>query len=131
VPSFGVDRAARHLSPSLDPHDGHTYMRRLFPILVVVALALGYSKFFQKSAVSKDLATESATDRLPSPEVVGATDTSSRATPQRSFQCDGRSNCSQMTSCEEATYFLQHCPGVKMDGDGDGVPCERQWCGTH
>ncbi len=47
------------------------------------------------------------------------------------FHCDGRVYCSQMTSCEEATYFLQHCPGVKMDGEGDGVPCERQWCGSH
>ncbi|BBA34734.1 hypothetical protein sS8_2789 [Methylocaldum marinum] len=27
-----------------------------------------------------------------------------------------------MTSCEEATYFLQNCPGVKMDGNNDGVP---------
>lgn len=45
------------------------------------------------------------------------------------FQCDGRTDCSQMTSCEEAHYFLATCPGVKMDGDGDGVPCERQWCG--
>ncbi len=45
------------------------------------------------------------------------------------FHCDGRVYCSQMTSCEEATYFLQHCPGVKMDGEGDGVPCEKQWCG--
>jgi Excalibur calcium-binding domain len=44
------------------------------------------------------------------------------------FTCDGRAYCSQMTSCEEATYFLQHCPGVKMDGDHDGIPCERQWC---
>ncbi len=44
-------------------------------------------------------------------------------------QCDGRVYCSQMTSCEEATWFLQHCPGTKMDGEGDGVPCERQWCG--
>src|SRR5262245_40687189 len=51
------------------------------------------------------------------------------------FHCDGRVYCSQMTSCEEATFFLQNCPGVKMDGDnggrGDGVPCERQWCGSH
>jgi hypothetical protein len=47
------------------------------------------------------------------------------------FHCDGRTYCSQMTSCEEATYFLQHCPGVKMDGEGDGVPCEKQWCGPH
>ena len=46
-----------------------------------------------------------------------------------SMQCDGRQYCSQMRSCAEATWFLQHCPTVKMDGDGDGVPCERQWCG--
>ena len=47
------------------------------------------------------------------------------------FRCDGRTHCSQMTSCAEAEYFLQHCPGVKMDGEGDGVPCEKQWCGSH
>lgn len=40
----------------------------------------------------------------------------------------GRSFCSQMTSCAEAKYFLGHCPNVKMDGDHDGIPCERQWC---
>jgi cold shock CspA family protein len=44
------------------------------------------------------------------------------------FRCDGRTHCSQMTSCEEATFFLRNCPNTKMDGDGDGVPCERQWC---
>src|SRR5215831_3268005 len=44
------------------------------------------------------------------------------------FRCDGRTYCSQMTSCAEAKYFLEHCPNVKMDGDHDGVPCERQWC---
>lgn len=44
------------------------------------------------------------------------------------FRCDGRLHCSQMTSCSEAKLFLKHCPGVKMDGDGDGVPCEQQWC---
>jgi len=45
-----------------------------------------------------------------------------------SFKCDGRQHCSQMSSCAEATYFIQHCPNTKMDGDHDGVPCERQWC---
>ena len=45
------------------------------------------------------------------------------------YHCDGRVYCSQMTSCEEATWFLRNCPGVKMDGEGDGVPCEKQWCG--
>ncbi|MCK6421925.1 MAG: excalibur calcium-binding domain-containing protein [Aquabacterium sp.] len=33
-----------------------------------------------------------------------------------------------MRSCDEAKFFLAHCPGVKMDGDRDGVPCESQWC---
>jgi len=44
------------------------------------------------------------------------------------FSCDGRQHCSQMTSCAEATYFIQHCPNTKMDGNHDGVPCEQQWC---
>jgi micrococcal nuclease len=43
-------------------------------------------------------------------------------------RCDGRKRCSQMRSCEEANWFLKNCPGMEMDGDGDGVPCERQWC---
>jgi hypothetical protein len=43
-------------------------------------------------------------------------------------RCDGRTRCSQMTSCAEATWFLKNCPGVEMDGDRDGIPCERQWC---
>ena len=44
------------------------------------------------------------------------------------WRCDGRTRCSQMTSCAEATWFLQNCPGAEMDGNRDGVPCERQWC---
>jgi hypothetical protein len=44
------------------------------------------------------------------------------------FKCDGRTMCPQMTSCAEATYFIQHCPNTKMDGNSDGIPCERQWC---
>lgn len=44
------------------------------------------------------------------------------------WRCDGRTHCSQMTSCEEATWFLKNCPGAKMDGNNDGVPCEKQWC---
>ncbi|KQW45388.1 MULTISPECIES: cold shock domain-containing protein [unclassified Roseateles] len=44
------------------------------------------------------------------------------------FRCDGRAHCSQMTSCAEATWFINHCPGTQMDSDHDGVPCEQQWC---
>jgi hypothetical protein len=34
-----------------------------------------------------------------------------------------------MRSCTEATFFLRNCPNTKMDGDNDGIPCKRQWCG--
>ena len=46
------------------------------------------------------------------------------------YHCDGRQHCSQMTSCAEATFFLKNCPGVKMDGDHDGIACEEQWCSS-
>lgn len=51
--------------------------------------------------------------------------------PTTSFRCDGRQHCSQMSSYDEAVFFLRNCPNTKMDGDGDGIPCERQfgrWC---
>jgi hypothetical protein len=48
--------------------------------------------------------------------------------PEPEFRCDGREHCSQMKSCAEAEYFLDNCPGVKMDGDHDGRPCERGPC---
>ena len=57
--------------------------------------------------------------------------TQAPAMPQEftaAFRCDGRTHCRQMTSCDEAKFFLENCPGTKMDGDRDGIPCEQQWC---
>ena len=45
------------------------------------------------------------------------------------FQCSGKMRCTEMTSCEEAMYYLKNCPGTITDGDSDGLPCEDQWCG--
>jgi len=45
------------------------------------------------------------------------------------FQCSSKRLCSQMTSCDEATFYLKYCPGVEIDGDHDGIPCEQQLCG--
>lgn len=47
------------------------------------------------------------------------------------YQCDGRTRCQQMSSCEEAMFFIRHCPDTKMDGDKDGIPCEDQWCSKY
>ena len=48
-------------------------------------------------------------------------------TQETPYQCDGREYCSEMDSFEEAKYFLENCPNVKMDGDNDGIPCEKQF----
>ncbi|GLP95137.1 excalibur calcium-binding domain-containing protein [Paraferrimonas sedimenticola] len=47
--------------------------------------------------------------------------------PKSLYECDGREYCSQMNSYEEAVFFNTYCPEAKMDGDGDGIPCERQF----
>jgi len=82
---------------------------------VAILLAAGYKYIGPKFGASETLASGSI--QVP---------TSSAASSP--FHCDGRKYCSEMTSCKEAKYFLKNCPGTEMDGDGDGVPCESQWC---
>jgi len=61
------------------------------------------------------------------PKVKSLPKTKHKTKQNRKYKCDGRKYCSQMRSYEEAKFFLRHCPGVKMDGDDDGIPCERQF----
>ena len=99
-------------------------MKRLFLLLFLVALgwyAYGkYPSYFKPQRVLES-EVQSSEPRVPA---------ASRAEGPSSatFKCDGRTYCSQMTSCAEATYFLKNCPGTKMDGNNDGIPCEKQWC---
>lgn len=59
-----------------------------------------------------------------------ANNAASQARPATAaYECNGRQHCSQMRSCAEARWVLQHCPNTKMDGDGDKIPCEDQLCG--
>jgi hypothetical protein len=99
-------------------------MRRLLIALVIGVLAWQAWGAYQARTAdgeSLDDSEESVTAQLLDQEA---------ASDDRSpYQCDGRTHCSEMTSCEEAEFFLANCPGVKMDGGGDGVPCERRWCG--
>lgn len=93
---------------------------KLIPLLVLAGLFSLYSRF--SAETPSPLPTTS-----PASAGVSAFE---GAQPAPTFikQCDGRQYCSQMTSCEEATWFLRNCPNMKMDGEGDGVPCEQQWC---
>jgi hypothetical protein len=106
-------------------------VKKLVPVAIVAGLAwFAYGKYQverldrEASAAefeANETLVEDAQDLQPErPEM-----------PERSesrFTCDGRTRCTQMTSCDEARYFIEHCPNTKMDGDDDGVPCEDQWC---
>ncbi|QSA95786.1 excalibur calcium-binding domain-containing protein [Methylococcus sp. EFPC2] len=70
--------------------------------------------------------TQSKNSAVPAPSAVGS---GKENIALSRYTCDGRTYCSQMTSCEEAVFFLKNCPDVNMDGNNDGVPCEKQWCG--
>ncbi|TPQ35538.1 DNA-binding protein [Cupriavidus pinatubonensis] len=88
---------------------------RLVGLVTVAALcAFGYKYFAPKSGASETLSLEA--NMAP----ISAASTA--------FSCDGRTHCSQMTSCSEAKFFLNSCPDTQMDGDSDGIPCESQWC---
>lgn len=96
-------------------------MKKLFLILAFAAMALtGYHKYQARAAVDA-----SPVVAAPATAPLDASPATAASSP---FKCDGRTHCSQMTSCAEATYFIQHCPNTAMDGNNDGVPCERQWC---
>jgi hypothetical protein len=98
-------------------------MKRIFwVLLIVLAVFVGSTSPVIKRWTGDYLAPLSAT-----PQAAPVLQLSAKPTAI-TFKCDGRKYCSQMTSCAEAKSFLQNCPGTEMDGDGDGVPCESQWC---
>ncbi|MFB2830424.1 excalibur calcium-binding domain-containing protein [Aeromonas jandaei] len=93
------------------------------PLLLVALCLFSYSRFSAESVIPAPATPVSSDESR-----IGTTDDTTASLPTRSYHCDGRQYCSQMTSCEEATWFLQNCPNTKMDGEGDGIPCENQWC---
>ncbi len=96
-------------------------MKALVILLIIGSLTwFGYSKF---QGFHKRQRVVEATYVRP----VNAASSKQKA-GSGEFKCDGRTHCSQMTSCGEATYFLRNCPGTQLDGDNNGIPCERQWC---
>jgi cold shock CspA family protein len=120
----GKQRAVRVMRPgqkSMRPPATHAqqqpqsrWLLRALTLLVVAALgANGYLQYTQRPAPADDLMPKEAFHL---------------AAPASRYSCDGRTMCSQMHSCEEATYFIRNCPNTQMDGDSDGVPCESQWC---
>ena len=114
----GQRSASRPLAGRTRPERSGLPLSSVLPLIAIVAIigaAAGYA-YSRMSAPERlvEVAPHAAPKHLPAPSP---------------YSCDGRTMCSQMNSCAEATYFIKHCPGTQMDGDGDGVPCEQQWCG--
>lgn len=84
---------------------------RIIPVLLVVAAVSIFSKFANQNVSSSQPVQPFAEP----------------SKPTQQFQCQGKVYCSEMTSYEEAAFYLQNCPGTKMDGDNDGIPCEQQF----
>lgn len=95
-----------------------------FGVLLIGGLVFGYRKFLEYRAVAVDTLYGRSAETSLAP----AQHNAPAATPSPNYRCDGRTHCSQMRSCADATQVLQHCPGTQMDGDGDGIPCEQQLC---
>jgi cold shock CspA family protein len=93
-------------------------------VAVSVAFALGLAAFayqrFARAPVAPG-ATEFATESRSASEDLPESP---------AFQCEPKKTyCREMSSCDEAYFHQNQCGGTKMDGDGDGIPCEDQWCG--
>lgn len=119
-----TDAQRRRHSKRTEPASSSSFGTLFIALLLLAALGwFGYGQY-RGFLAERTLAADRPLGVMspPSPSLA--------PTPRApAFQCDGRQHCSQMTSCSEATFFLRNCPGTKMDGDGDGVPCEQQLCG--
>ncbi|WP_163133156.1 cold shock domain-containing protein [Agarivorans sp. Alg241-V36] len=106
-------KVARNKKPSV--------LAKLIPVLAVIGAIYLYQTFAPQYSN-----TESTP--LPPNAEGSAFNSSSNFSTSNNFSCEGKTHCSQMVSCEEAKFYLASCPNTKIDGDGDGVPCERQHC---
>lgn len=95
-------------------------MKNAVTFLVVAALAWYGLRKYQEQDPDAAIADDSRASEF---ETV-----SPDASPGEIFSCDGRQHCSEMRSCADAMWVLRNCPNTKVDGDNDGIPCERQWC---
>jgi len=110
-----IDHKSR--KPSKTSNYSNRAVSRLFyMVILLVIVFFGYKNYKENQLIEPSLPASMAIEVEPE-------------TNTNQFQCAGKTKCSQMTSCEEAMFYLENCPGSLTDGDSDGRPCEDQWCG--
>ncbi|UJW79041.1 cold shock domain-containing protein [Hydrogenophaga sp. SL48] len=101
-------------------NESNSFGTRFVAMLLVTGLGwYGYTQYIERAEM---------TAAEPQSVISSPAQTAAPEIRQPAFQCDGRKHCSQMGSCSEAKQFLNNCPGMEIDGDGDGIPCEQQLC---
>lgn len=140
----------------LRPEKKRALATGIFAVLLLAGAAFAVYKYQEASEIAEPQTAPVEASTLPSPRTTKPTPASKKREPRAltptvrktepevsepsvatstpeprvssPYRCDGRTRCSQMNSCAEATFFLRNCPGTQMDGDNDGIPCEQQWC---
>ena len=93
-----------------------TWLTKALSFAIVILLgSVAYKEFTERNYFQK--------------EPIASTPANVAGSNKNNYSCAGKIYCSEMTSCNEAKFYLRNCPGTKMDGDHDGIPCESQWCG--
>lgn len=76
--------------------------------------------------VAAPMASDPVDDATPAPATVAPGEPEPRMSRPTGSSCDdGKRVCGDMTSCEDARFHLQQCGMRRLDGDGDGTPCEK------
>jgi micrococcal nuclease len=78
----------------------------------------------------KEMAQPPEQWRKQHPQTMAAAGKPAQSEP-RDPACGKKHQCSQMSSCEEAKFYLHQCGLKSLDGNGDGVPCEELCVNRH
>ena len=106
----------RPVRKKIKKHDKSNWLSKVLPIALVMLFgSIAYNTF-------------ETHNKLHERPTVSVSSSAAEEASRKSYSCTGKTYCSEMTSCDEAKFYQRNCPGTKMDGDGDGIPCESQWC---
>jgi endonuclease YncB( thermonuclease family) len=61
----------------------------------------------------------------PQPSAAGRAGATAPSGSTAGLSCGSKRSCTQMSSCAEAQFYFRQCGLSRLDGDRDGVPCER------
>ena len=82
-----------------------------------------YAALFGKTATAPTPTPVPAPAPAPVPAAPVPTTPAPATANPAGWACGVKTTCGQMSSCEEATFYLMQCGVKRLDGDGDGVPC--------